>query len=190
MGDADEDSVELSGWFREDSRLIYADVLVFVKLVKSMLSVHGNEAEPPSVTVNIVGAQVLTKERNHKIMIETSETKIRLYAISRREFLHWSTVLRRVAAGDLKRYDDQVEFEKPQLPKAEGPMENTNIVLRRNASIEYAPRSASLDDGDYGNRAASLDIRPQHDSKGDANIMRRLTRTFRKGSGTKEHPNA
>uniref|UniRef100_A0A7S3A534 PH domain-containing protein n=1 Tax=Rhodosorus marinus TaxID=101924 RepID=A0A7S3A534_9RHOD len=102
------------GWFREDSRLIYADHLVYVELKGPKFTVYDEPGAESSIELNIAGSEVLCREKNYKIVIETSQTKMRLYAVNLHEYMNWCSVLRITAAGE--EFDDSTEgfsFEKP-----------------------------------------------------------------------------
>uniref|UniRef100_A0A7S3A433 PH domain-containing protein n=1 Tax=Rhodosorus marinus TaxID=101924 RepID=A0A7S3A433_9RHOD len=87
------------GWFREDSRLIYADHLVYVELKGPKFTVYDEPGAESSIELNIAGSEVLCREKNYKIVIETSQTKMRLYAVNLHEYMNWCSVLRITAAG-------------------------------------------------------------------------------------------
>uniref|UniRef100_A0A7S0BIB5 PH domain-containing protein n=1 Tax=Rhodosorus marinus TaxID=101924 RepID=A0A7S0BIB5_9RHOD len=147
-----------SGWFREDSRLIYADHLVYVELKGSKFTVYDEPGAEPSIEMNIKGGEMLCREKNYKIVIETSQTKVRLYAVNLHEYMNWCSVLRTTASGEA--FDDSTEgfsFEKPLTSVLTGERGQATAFHRRKVSVDFERRPSSLDQ--MGRlRSASFDV--------------------------------
>ncbi|KAJ8906000.1 hypothetical protein NDN08_002500 [Rhodosorus marinus] len=149
------------GWFREDSRLIYADHLVYVELKGSKFTVYDEPGAEASIELNIKGGEVLSREKNYKIVLETPQTKMRLYAVNLHEYMNWCSVLRITAAGEA--FDDSTEgfsFEKPMTAVFTGERGQATAFHRRKVSVDFERRPSSLDQMG-GVRSASFDVKSE-----------------------------